>query len=519
MNSRQLHGVIFAAIITAFLVTLLVSAVVLAQETPTDGPEGPDEHDELAIGDTVPEDETRAAGPPPPADFGIDRAKSGDTSATLAWTPFPPVIVDRYRVDYKTSRSTAWTLGGYRAGPDAPPLNELTLTISSLTCDPETTYNFRISSRDPVTFRYGEPSSTVSHTLDCEPDLQDPPPPAGLEVTSTTRTSISLNWDSESGISKYRVRYGSNSPETTSSSYTASPLACGTSYTFNISAYGDGSTYQAVWGDDSSITHSTDTCQLPDPPAPAGLEVTSTTRTSISLNWDSESGISKYRVRYGSNSPETTSSSYTASPLACGTSYTFNISAYGDGSTYQAVWGDDSSITHSTDTCQLPDPPAPAGLEVTSTTRTSISLNWDSESGISKYRVRYGSNSPETTSSSYTASPLACGTSYTFNISAYGDGSTYQAVWGDDSSITHSTDTCQLPDPPAPAGLEVTSTTRTSISLNWDSESGISKYRVRYGSNSPETTSSSYTASPLACGTSYTFNISAYGDGSTYQAV
>ena len=266
-----------------------------------------------------------------------------------------------------------------------------------------------------------------------------PPAPANLEVTSASRTSIGLDWDSRNGISNYRVRYGSNSPETTSSAYTATGLTCGTSYTFNVSAYGDGTTYRAVWGSSASISATTDRCPPTLPPAPANLEVTSTGRTSIGLDWNSRNGISNYRVSYGSNSPETTSSAYTATGLNCGTSYTFEVSAYGDGSTFEDDWGQSASISATTDLCL---PPAPANLEVTSTSRTSIGLDWDSRNGISKYRVRYGSNSPETTSSAYTATRLTCGTSYTFEVSAYGDGATFEDDWGPSASISATTDSC-----------------------------------------------------------------------------
>ena len=286
-------------------------------------------------------------------------------------------------------------------------------------------------------------------------------------------------------------------------------LTCGTSYTFNVRAYGDGTTFEDDWGPIASISATTDLCL---PPEPANLEVTSTSRTSIGLDWDSRNGISNYRVSYGSNSPETTSSAYTATGLTCGTSYTFNVSAYGNGSTYRAVWGSSASIPATTDLCL---PPAPANLEVTSASRTSIGLDWDFRSGISNYRVRYGSNSPETTSSAYTATRLTCGTTYTFNVSAYGDGTTYRAAWGPSASISATTDLCL---PPAPANLEVTSASRTSIGLDWDSRNGISKYRVSYGSTTKETTSSAYTVTGLTRGTSYTFNVSAYGDDATYRA-
>ena len=426
--------------------------------------------------------------PLPPAPAGLGTTDASETSISLDWDSRRGV--SNYEISYgSTTKET--TSSAY--------------TVMSLTSG--TSYTFNVSAYgDGSTYRAAwGPSASITATT----DLRLPPAPANLEVTSASRTSIGLDWDSRNGISKYRVRYGSNSPETTSSAYTATGLTSGTSYTFNVSAYGDGSTYRAAWGPSASISATTD---LRLPPAPANLEVTSASRTSIGLDWDSRNGISKYRVRYGSNSPETTSSAYTATGLTSGTSYTFNVSAYGDGSTYRAAWGPSASITATTD---LRLPPAPANLEVTSASRTSIGLDWDSRNGISKYRVSYGSTTKETTSSAYPVTDLTCGTSYTFNVSAYGDGTTFKDDWGPSASTSATTDPCP---PPAPANLEATSASRTSIGLDWDSRNGISKYRVSYGSNSPETTSSAYPVTGLTCGTSYTFNVSAYGDGTTYRA-
>ena len=85
-----------------------------------------------------------------------------------------------------------------------------------------------------------------------------------------------------------------------------------------------------------------------------------------------------------------------------------------------------------------PVPPAPAGLRVASTGCTSVGLDWDSRSGISKYEVSYGSTKKETAGSAYTATGLTRGTSYTFSVRAYGNGTAYRAAWGASASIAAS---------------------------------------------------------------------------------
>ena len=214
-------------------------------------------------------------------------------------------------------------------------------------------------------------------------DACPPPKPTGLSVTSSGCNSIGLDWNSRSGISKYRISFGSRTRETTSSSYTATGLSDDTSYTFSVSAYGNGSTYKAEWSSSASITRSTDDCTTgpPTPPKPTGLRVTSTGCSSIGLDWNSRSGISKYRISYGSNSPETTSSSYTATGLSQNTSFTFSVSAYGNGSTYEAEWGPSASITRSTDDCSTPPSNVPPEFSSSSTSR-SVAENTSSGTNI-----------------------------------------------------------------------------------------------------------------------------------------
>lgn len=98
--------------------------------------------------------------------------------------------------------------------------------------------------------------------------------------------------------------------------------------------------------------------------------------------------------------------------------------------------------------------------------------------------------------------------------------STYYTAkfWGLDGSGTGN------PALPAPTGLTVTGTTDTTASLGWNTVSGAVSYAVyRNGAKVGSTTSSSYTDSGLATGTTYSYTVagvdSAGATGATSTAV
>ncbi len=102
----------------------------------------------------------------------------------------------------------------------------------------------------------------------------------------------------------------------------------------------------------------------------------------------------------------------------------------------------------------VPAPPgAPAGLSAGASSWTAVALSWDAVPGAARYRVEYRSDTETdwTTASdtvggtSHTAPDLACGTSYHFRVSAYGNGATHVADWGDASEeATRDTTDCDI---------------------------------------------------------------------------
>ena len=102
---------------------------------------------------------------PAPTVFGFK--SSTDTSATLEWNTSP--LADRFRLEYKETADKTWI----RKLVNAASSGNTSTTVSGLTCDPATEYEFRVSAwgdgpGDPIP--YGPPTNPISRTFDCEPD-------------------------------------------------------------------------------------------------------------------------------------------------------------------------------------------------------------------------------------------------------------------------------------------------------------------------------------------------------------
>ena len=98
-------------------------------------------------------------------------------------------------------------------------------------------------------------------------------------------------------------------------------------------------------------------------------------------------------------------------------------------------------------------PPAPETLRGGESTESSLPLRWTAVANASKYRVEYQPGREDwvedanaITATNHTVDGLDCKTEYQFRVSAYGDGTTYPAVWSDPSEeLTRTTGSCSPP--------------------------------------------------------------------------
>ena len=99
--------------------------------------------------------------------------------------------------------------------------------------------------------------------------LYCPPPPDTVRGGISTETTMPLTWTAVASATKYRVEYRGNhwtvdADDITGTSHTVDGLYCREAYQFRVSAYGDGTTYPAVWSDPSEpLTRVTASCSPP----------------------------------------------------------------------------------------------------------------------------------------------------------------------------------------------------------------------------------------------------------------
>lgn len=192
--------------------------------------------------------------------------------------------------------------------------------------------------------------------------------------------------------------------------------AATTSVTIYVHGWYAQGTYYA---DDFSLTGPSGGTQ--PPAAPAGLAVTGTSSSSVSLAWNAPSGtVTGYNIyENGSKVASVTSTSTTITGLAPSTTYTFTVTAYNSGGE-----SPQSNAVQATTAGTSQGPSAPTGLAVTGTTSSSISLSWNASTPgsnpISGYRVYEGSTIVATvTGTTATISGLAASSTHTYTVTAF----------------------------------------------------------------------------------------------------
>ena len=167
-------------------------------------------------------------------------------------------------------------------------------------------------------------------------DTTPPSTPTGLATSGATQTSVTLSWSASTdnvGVAGYGLYRGATSVGSTSSgSYTFTGLACGTSYTLGVDAYdaaGNRSTQATTTGSTAACPPPGDTTP---PTTPTGLATSGATQTAVTLSWTASTdnvGVAGYGLyRNGTSVTSATTTSYTFTGLACGTSYTLGVDAY-----------------------------------------------------------------------------------------------------------------------------------------------------------------------------------------------
>ena len=308
--------------------------------------------------------------------------------------------------------------------------------------------------------------------------------PQNIRVTIPSNSqTATVSWDSVSGSNiRYDVAFGDVNTDlryqTVSTNRHTVTVPYGKTYEFFVRAKQSGTT-QGIWSDRVTQRNS-NTLQKPD--RVTGLRATVNSSTQITLEWDRIEGVTRYIVDI--NGTERTTNAAAEHPiinLRPNTQYTFRVRAVSPSSSN--LYGDWSSrVTRTTDQALPTSLDRATGVDITSSTSDSITVEWNRVNDATSYNIEYrvrGSNTVREDSSSDTREVIINLESDTeYEVRVQGRNSSRTGGWsswerGSTLRATSSTTLRKV------TGLEITATTRSTIELEWDSQSGAT-YTVWY---------------------------------------
>ncbi len=372
----------------------------------------------------------------------------------------------------------------------------------------------------PATFYYkvaamginqqSEPSECVSVTV------KKPLPsiPSGLFATSSSATSINLQFNPASNATGYIIYRGTSASSLNSIGITMTTLFedknlfQNTVYYYAVAAT-NGTDTSAV----SAVTSIKSGAIVPS--IPTGLVATAQSTTSIFLKFNEASNAEGYVIFKGTseNSLEIvdtiTETSFTNSSLLSGTTYYYAVAAFNR----EGISLRSQTVSAKT---QLAVPAAPTGLSVSAVSSSAIRIQFQSVATATQYIVSRGTNEGSltqittTNSLSLVDSNLISGTTYFYAVAATNSSGTSPFS----SSVSAKTLNASYP-PPTPTGLTLTAQS-TSIQLQFNAVSGAKGYIIYRGTSSGSltvfdtVTTTFLTDQNLQTGTTYYYAISAY---------
>ena len=386
------------------------------------------------------------------------------------------------------------------------------------------------------------PNLAYASTPTCYvPPTEGPTPnaPTNLHFTNIDQTSISVAWTDNSSIEEVYEVWFQEVPNGTwynptlpanSTSKTISNMPCNTEYNFKVRAvrWESGVTYWSESNGVNTFTASCDSLLKPvvtevthiGPWEGAEYAIAYADMNSLNGSYTYEWWLSDYP--HGDNERSSPANFYTnggyefVTGLESCSQYYFRIRAISNGQ-----FRDSDTFVFSVDCPEGPSPNAPTYLDATNTSTTSISVEWEDNSGIEEIHEVWFQEVPNGNwySTSFfadsiygTISGLICNTEYNLFIRAvrWEGGVTY---WGESNWISAQTKGCpEGPAPNDPTYLDVANTSETSISVEWEDNSGIEEvYEVWYQRVSDGTWNNSSfpadriyaTTTGLACNTEY----------------
>ena len=419
---------------------------------------------------------------------------SGNVDLDVYYAQTPDKVTDlKQSSNTADSINLTWRKQSNVNGYEVVVYNEKGETVNVLNCkdaqisvgglESGSTYKFRVrayfSSEETV---YGSYSETVTTTT-------KPAKVEGISEHSYTATCIKIQWKAVNGATSYKVyKYNSSNKKyellgtTSSTIYKVSGLKKNTKYYFKVVA-------NRTLNDKSyDGAESTKFQAATKPDKTEQVAKKNVTTTAIRLTWKKQSGVSAYEIACYDNSNKlikkvTTSgntNTIAVNKLNPGVTYRFKVRSYIKTTSNAYVYG-----VYSSDISMTTKPAKVTNLDVSVTTRNSVTLSWDKVTGASGYKIySYNTKTKKykllatTKKLSYKVTKLSTAQKYTYKVQAYRTFSkaTYEGSKSD--SITVST------APDVVTGIKQTQRAPKAITITWKKVKGATGYRVyRYDMN------------------------------------
>jgi len=423
------------------------------------------------------------------APINVTATAESSSSILVSWNPVPGAT--SYKVYYGTSSSAITSVASNA-------VDGTSYTHTGLLSG--TTYYYCITAQD------GAGESARSQTVS---RITIPGIPANLRSTSSSSSSIRLEWDMVAGATSYKLYYatsaeGNKNIVTTPSSnyYTHSSLPANTTYYYFVAAVNSSG--------DGAFTEALPVRTLLAPlSAPSGVTATALSTSSIEVTWGAVTGAISYKVyrEIGSSTTKTlldtvTTTSYTNTGLTSTTYYYY----------VTALNADNVESAYSAYASMVPKPNVPNNVTAEPVNWSDkVQVRWSSVTSATNYRIYYATSLTGTktlagtsTSTSYSHQGTA-NTTYYYWVTAYNNG----------GESDYSLQASALSPPAAPANLRQTARTTTTITLAWNAVAGATSYYIGGDAEGIVNTTSD-TITGCARNTWYVFTVTARNSAGIY---
>jgi chitodextrinase len=385
-------------------------------------------------------------------------------------------------------------------------------------------------------------------TTSTSSDDENPPTdPSGLTIAGATESSISLSWSASSDAEgstpiAYQVENVTDadlSSWITTTTYTASGLLAGRSYTFRVKAR-DTAGNESAWS--APVTGTTDLDGNDPPNRPTDVAATVLGSTSVRLGWtgtgDPDGDPVQYYVEEVYSTQITSgwlpvgTTTWTATGLEPGTTYKFQVRGRDDASPpAYSPWVRANTVTTDDPAFENSPPLDPTNVVADALGTTSIAITWthngDPDGHPVEYYVREINNVNiasgwlEPGVSSWTATNLVPETTYQFEVKGRDPHAPPYTNWVRSNSET--TGGAGPNDPPhRPSNFWATVLGSDAVSFTWTDNGDPDGdpvqfyieevYNVRINSGWLDAGVTTWTATGLEPGTTYKFQVRARDD-------